>query len=104
MSFVYGLNNSNERKLFWDNLLRHARLVKEDPWAVLGDFNAIKSLSGKKGGSTHVKAYKGDLNNLCNNSSLDDMRFMGSFFTWNNNSEGQKKIECKLDRDLVNKK
>ena len=43
-SFIYGLNEANGRKDLWKDLEAHARLFSNDPWIVLGDFNAIQFL------------------------------------------------------------
>ena len=41
---------------------------------------------------------------MCNDTRLEDLRFMGSFFTWSNMREGEHRITTKIDRALVNEK
>lgn len=49
-SFVYSLNTVNERKLLWKKLKNQESLVRDLPWVVLGDFNAIKKNEEKEKG------------------------------------------------------
>lgn len=46
--------------------------------------------------------YHDDLINCCIHAHLEDLRSMGSFFTWNNKNERDILIVFKLDRILVN--
>lgn len=43
-----------------------------------------------------------EFNDMCNNDSLEDLRYDGSCFTWSNESVRKRKILCKLDRALIN--
>lgn len=68
----------------------------------MGDFNAIRSHQEKLGGNTRKDSYSDNLNLCCREAKLDDLQFIGNYMTWNNCSEGDNLIACKLDRVLVN--
>ena len=103
-SFVYGVNDAKGRKQLWEELVYHARLFVNEPWIVLGDFNAVRFTHEKKGGSQKWKSGSGDLDEMCRNAELDDLRAVGSFYTWTNCGDVARRISCKLDRALVNDK
>lgn len=43
-----------------------------------------------------------EFNDMCNDGGLEDLRYGGSFFTWGNKTNGERRILCKLDRALIN--
>ncbi|XP_031277640.1 uncharacterized protein LOC116136063 [Pistacia vera] len=103
-SFVYGSNGSLERKELWRDLMGKAQDFEEIPWVIMGDFNAMRFGHEKIGGSYRWRSYVSDLNNMCNETRLEDLWFMGSFFTWSNMRKGEHRITTKIDRALVNEK
>lgn len=48
--------------------------------------------------------YNENFNYCCSEAKLEDLRFLGNFLTWNNCSERDNLIACKLDKALVNDK
>ncbi|XP_031282090.1 uncharacterized protein LOC116140622 [Pistacia vera] len=103
-SFVYGSNGPQKRKELWRVLSGKAQDFEEIPWVIMGDFNAMRFGHEKIGGSYRWRNYVSDLNNMCNETRLEDLRFMGNFFTWSNMREGEHRITTKIDRALVNEK
>ncbi|XP_031285379.1 uncharacterized protein LOC116144062 [Pistacia vera] len=77
---------------------------EEIPWVIMGDFNAMRFGHEKIGGSYRWRNYVSDLNNMCNETRLEDLWFMGSFFTWSTMREGEHRITTKIDQALVNEK
>lgn len=49
ITFVYGLNTINERKVLWKRL-RTLNNSTTDPWIVLGDFNVVLSVNDRQNG------------------------------------------------------
>ncbi|XP_062103058.1 uncharacterized protein LOC133814061 [Humulus lupulus] len=71
------------------------------PWMVIGDFNEILSLHeriGKKV-TTKLSSRFQDCLSFCH---LEDLKFSGCFYTWNNKQRAKEKIYSKIDRALVN--
>lgn len=102
ISAIYGSNSPLERKSLWEELRNRTRYYGDSPWVVLGDFNVVRFGDEKIGGSVKWRNYYSDLQTLCSDACLDDLRFIGNVFSWNNRQEGDKRIACKLDRVLVN--
>lgn len=80
-SFVYCLNTLNERKLLWEELKNQESLARNLPRVVYGDFETIRKVEEKRGGVDVVDTYGEELNLCCNATHLEDLRFMGNFFT-----------------------
>ncbi|KAJ6344867.1 hypothetical protein OIU77_007128, partial [Salix suchowensis] len=51
ISFVYGLNTPASRTALWDYLEQQNLTNSPDPWAILGDFNAILGMRDRQGGT-----------------------------------------------------
>lgn len=102
VTFVYGDNLAQRRKSLWEGLESIA-LSTLIPWAVIGDFNAIRYNSDRAGGSTTWPSYMDDLNICIQEAGLEDVKASGLHFTWQNNNEAVF-IRRKLDRVLINDK
>lgn len=101
MTFCYGSNDPAEMEKLWSSLTVISASCNI-PWIVLGDFNVIRWVHEKQGGANP------DLNSLQSfNSCIDvcglmDLPMVGLNFTWSNSSFGDKRVEWKLDRVLIN--
>lgn len=42
VSFIYGFNQASDRRKLWDELRMGLDLVGNQPWIILGDFNAVR--------------------------------------------------------------
>ncbi|KAL0445009.1 UNVERIFIED_CONTAM: hypothetical protein Slati_2223600 [Sesamum latifolium] len=73
----------------------------EEPWIVLGDFNAILDHSEVCGHSGDIQTTMGDFRALLIDTGLITLPSQGAFFTWHNCSDGPS-LWKKLDRMLVN--
>ena len=74
-----------------------------DPWLVAGDFNDVLKQSDRIGKKIHRKI-TGDFQRCVELCQLEDLKFSGYFYTWNNKQENEKRVWAKIDRALVNKK
>ncbi|XP_062103449.1 uncharacterized protein LOC133814518 [Humulus lupulus] len=72
-----------------------------DPWMLIGDFNEILSHHERIGKKVTAKlsiSFQECLS-LC---YLEDLKFSGCFYTWNNKQKAEEKIYSKIDRVVVN--
>ncbi|KAF5185111.1 Dnase i-like superfamily protein [Thalictrum thalictroides] len=69
----------------------------------MGDFNSCKLTTEKIGGSRLHPRDVHDLIEGMEKCEIDDLKAVGTFYTWTNRSEGDGKILCKLDKCLTNK-
>lgn len=101
LSVVYGTNAVEGRRQLWDSLTGLAPVAPSMPWVVMGDFNAIRFRGDRCGGSLAWPGFMDDFNEAILRARLDDLRYIGLFFTWHNCRSGGH-IRRKLDRVLVN--
>ncbi|XP_062107185.1 uncharacterized protein LOC133818358 [Humulus lupulus] len=70
------------------------------PWIVGGDFNAVLNPEERL-------EYRGNANELIpfqtcvNNCGLEDVKYNGRFFMWNNKQDGKNRVYAKLNRFLA---
>ncbi|XP_043697429.1 uncharacterized protein LOC122648258, partial [Telopea speciosissima] len=98
---VYALNSVVARKELWEDVGAISSAII-NPWAVLGDFNVIRSNSEKIGGYPVRIEAMDDFNSFIDGAGLLDLKWKGEALTWNNRQVGDARICCKLDRVLVN--
>lgn len=72
------------------------------PWIVLGDFNYTRWHHEKSGGAQPRLCSMSEFNDCIDSCGLDDLHISGSHFTWSNSSFGSSRIQCRLDRVLIN--
>ena len=66
---IYGPPRKAKRKRFWAKLEEMVKAFS-GPWVVFGDFNSIKELGEKKGGSNVFGSSVNDLRSFMNNTGL----------------------------------
>ncbi|XP_062096257.1 uncharacterized protein LOC133811163 [Humulus lupulus] len=99
---VYAVNDSKGRYQLWKDLVQLSKGTNF-PWIVGGDFNSVLSTQERL-------QYRDNANEMIpfQNSvvdcDLEDIKFNGNFFTWNNKQEGKDRVYEKLDRFLANHK
>ncbi|KAL0455526.1 UNVERIFIED_CONTAM: hypothetical protein Slati_0891800 [Sesamum latifolium] len=76
--------------------------VGDEPWIVLGDFNAVVDHSEVYGHSGDIQTAMGDFRALLIDTGLISLPSQGAFLTWSNCSDGPRSLWKKLDRMLVN--
>ena len=98
---VYGPQNIDDKLKLLESLIDLWDRQAGIPWIIGGDFNMIKSLSEKKGGTRVLTK-----DSLAFQSFIDDMKLVDSelsngFFTWNNKRGGEAQVASKLDRFMI---
>ncbi|XP_062113350.1 uncharacterized protein LOC133824482 [Humulus lupulus] len=100
ITFVYGFNDELSTEQLWKDMQELVVSIV-DPWMVIGNFNEILSHHeriGKKVAAKLSSSFQ-DCLSFC---YLEDLKFSGCFYTWNNKQKAEEKIYSKIDRALVN--
>jgi exonuclease III len=98
---VYSPANPRDKKAFLRNLEYLSNLTRHNIWIFGGDYNLIRSLEEKKGGSKRLDQDSNDFNGLIDNLNLIDLEAINGNYTWTNKRTGSHQISCKLDRFLI---
>jgi exonuclease III len=101
LTTVYGPATPRDKQAFLRSLSYLSSLTQYHRWIVGGDFNIIRSLEEKKGGSRRLDRDSGDFNSLIDDLRLIDLEAINGIHTWSNRRTGLHQIACKLDRFLV---
>ncbi|KAM6563483.1 hypothetical protein CsatB_023481 [Cannabis sativa] len=99
-TFVYAFNELEGRKLLWANL---KNLATHEPWMVMGDFNDILLKEERIGKKVKFNAAT-DFIDCVGTCQLKDIKYSGSYYTWNNKRQGSERICSKIDRFLANQR
>lgn len=104
VTICYGNNSVVLRDDLWKSLSAFSSKVpQQQAWAILGDFNTVRWDFEKQGGGARPNQSAMDSFNDCiNTCGLEELQLKGSCFTQSNSSWGHDRIECKLDKALVN--
>ncbi|XP_060968460.1 uncharacterized protein LOC133036011 [Cannabis sativa] len=97
-TFVYGYNEEQGRQQLWKGMQDFS---STDPWIVLGDFNDILNKDERIGERVRHSSSTA-FTNCVSYCQLEDIRYSGSFFTWNNKQRAEDRIYSKIDRVLAN--
>ena len=81
ISCIYGHNTQVPRRDLWNSLRLISSTILSTPWLVVGDFNMIRHPTECIGGATEWPYYLEDLNECCQDSLLEDLRFTGRLHT-----------------------
>ncbi|KAL0304925.1 UNVERIFIED_CONTAM: hypothetical protein Scaly_3003500 [Sesamum calycinum] len=76
--------------------------ILDDPWLILGDFNAVMDDSEVCGRAADTSASMADFRNCIRDTGLVQLPFTGCPYTWHNCSEGSRSLWKRLDRMLAN--
>ena len=98
-TFISGYNERNGREEMWRDMRRLT--INDDPWIILGDFNAILSIDDRLGQPVRAREIE-DMKTCMAHCHMMEVKVCGQFFTWNNKQEGSDRVFCKLDRVLEN--
>eukprot|EP00253_Pinus_taeda_P009861 PITA_09861 len=98
---VYGTQRIDDKLSFLHSLVdlrdRHAEI----PWIMGGDFNMIKSLSEKKGGTRALSKDSLAFQTFTDKMKLVDTDMINGLFTWNNKRGGEAQVASRLDRFII---
>ncbi|XP_062113384.1 uncharacterized protein LOC133824509 [Humulus lupulus] len=97
---VYGLNHLDLRKDLWSELASVSLPVKS--WLVLGDFNSVFDVEDRIGGKVISPKEVEDARKWLDLGIVEEMKLLGSYYTWSNNQDGNNHIFSKIDRIFVN--
>jgi exonuclease III len=98
---VYGPASSRDKQDFLRSLHYTSTLTQYNNWTIGGDFNIIRGLEEKKGGSRRLERDSEVFNNLIDDLHLIDLDTSNGTYTWTNRRTGTHQIACKLDRFLI---
>ncbi|XP_062112848.1 uncharacterized protein LOC133824003 [Humulus lupulus] len=100
VTFVYGFNEDKKRAQLWMDLEEISMQI-QGPWIVMGDFNDIL-FSNERVGKGSTKSPTQDFRDCVEKCNLEDLKYSGIFYTWNNKQKPEDRVFSKLDRALVN--
>jgi len=100
LTCVYGSANPGDKQAFLRSLYYTSSITPSDRWIIGGDFNIIRTLMEKKGGSRRLDQDSCDFNSLIEELHLIDLEDNNGLYTWTNRRTGVHQITCKLDRFL----
>ncbi|KAH0666246.1 hypothetical protein KY285_027452 [Solanum tuberosum] len=98
---VYARCSALERLELWEDL-EHIAAQPSSPWLVGGDFNTIVDESEKLGGLPVTQHEMADFAACINVCALNELKFVGSCYTWWNGRIENDCIFKRLDRVLGN--
>ncbi|GMI95338.1 hypothetical protein HRI_003203100 [Hibiscus trionum] len=97
----YGAPEEANRLESW-NLLRGLNDCPETPWLIIGDFNEIMYSFEKQGGRVRSERQMERFRSMIEDCSLDDLDYLGTWFTWQKGRMADNNIRERLDRGLAN--
>lgn len=85
------------------NLLRqlHQDQDQDMPWVVMGDFNEIMDSFEKKGGRLRPIGQMRDFRGVLEDCCLNDLGFVGRWFTWERGRFASTNLRERLDRGVA---
>ena len=89
---VYGPQRMDDKLRFLDSLMELRDRHVDVPWILCGDFNMIKSLSEKKGGTRTLSKDSLEFQTFIDNMKLVDTDMSNGLFTWNNKRGGEVQV------------
>lgn len=96
---MYSLCFMSAKKVMWGDLLMSEIGFGGDFWYVVGDFNAVKNRSEKRGlGNSFQNSEFSDFQGFINDLNLIDLPLLGNRFTW---SKPDGSAMSRLDRFLL---
>lgn len=98
---VYGPQKMDDKLWFLNYLEDLKDRYAGIPWIMGGDFNMIKSLSEKKGGTIIPSKNSLAFKTFIDNMKLVDIVTRNGLFNWNNKRGGESQVASKVDRFIV---
>ncbi|KAL0313718.1 UNVERIFIED_CONTAM: hypothetical protein Scaly_2907700 [Sesamum calycinum] len=102
VSVLYGDYDLIPRRDLWGALRTLSTGILEEPWLVLGDFNAVIDDSEVCGRAADTSASMAEFRSCIFDKGLVHLPSTGCPFTWHNCSEGTRSLWKCLDKILVN--
>ncbi|GJW55344.1 uncharacterized protein Tco_0099429 [Tanacetum coccineum] len=101
-SFIYADNYYVDRCALWDNLAGHAYLMRDKPWALLGDFNATLNLEDHSCGGYVPSIAMCEFKECVQKMKVMDVNATDLHFTWTEKPKGANGVLKKIDRIMCN--
>ncbi|KAF5202335.1 Endonuclease/exonuclease/phosphatase [Thalictrum thalictroides] len=98
---VDGINAKLQRLNLWEDIKRLNNSINL-PWCTLGDFNNVFYADERKGGEVVHPRETENFKDCLLHTWLNDHKASGFFFTWSNSSQGNGRIQSRIDRCLIN--
>lgn len=100
---VYGPQIPDDKLRLLDSLVERRDRHAGVPWIMGGDFNMIKSLLEKKGGTRTLSKDSIAFQTFIDNMKIVDTDMSNGLFTWNNMRGGESQVASKLERFIISK-
>ncbi|XP_062113230.1 uncharacterized protein LOC133824363 [Humulus lupulus] len=100
ITFVDGRNTIQERCQLWRDL--SSLQFPTTAWLLTGDFNSVFNGDDRLGGRPVMTAELIDAQGWKALGLADDLRSIGSHYTWTNNQDGRARIYSKIDHIFKN--
>uniref|UniRef100_A0A803PAR7 Reverse transcriptase domain-containing protein n=1 Tax=Cannabis sativa TaxID=3483 RepID=A0A803PAR7_CANSA len=98
VSLIYAFNNEKKREELWADLEELAKKISET-WILMGDFNEIMNGDERIGRRAQCNPSQ-RLQDCMENCNMADLKYSGSFYTWNNKQKPEERIFSKIDRAM----
>ncbi|KAL0293667.1 UNVERIFIED_CONTAM: hypothetical protein Sradi_6924700 [Sesamum radiatum] len=95
MTVSYGHCDVIPRRALWEGLARLANGITDDPWCVLGDFNAVTDVSEVCGRLADSSTAMAEFRDCIVATELVHLPFTGCSFTWHNCSAAEREASGK---------
>ncbi|XP_056695325.1 uncharacterized protein [Spinacia oleracea] len=90
----------SNREVLWKDL---KALNTQDAWILCGDFNCVMSTDERVGSPVRNTEIV-DMCDCMHFCSMEDIKSVGNFYTWNNKQHGATRVFSKIDRIMANPK
>ncbi|XP_074266559.1 uncharacterized protein LOC141589836 [Silene latifolia] len=100
ITFVYGFNKAADRKNLWTSLKFYQQQLT-GAWLIGGDFNNVLLPNERIRSqitAVEIKPFQ-DCVHYC---GVEDIKAVGSFFTWTNKQEASQRVYSRIDRVMIN--
>ncbi|KAL0286732.1 UNVERIFIED_CONTAM: hypothetical protein Sradi_7141400 [Sesamum radiatum] len=102
ITVIYGDYDIIPRRELWTALRNLSAGIQDEPWLILGDFNAVMDDSEVCGQAADTSASMAEFRSCVRDTGLVPLPFTGCPYTWHNCSDGPRSLWKRLDRMLVN--
>ncbi|KAJ9557020.1 hypothetical protein OSB04_011634 [Centaurea solstitialis] len=99
---VYGANNGSLRRHLWSGLRKFRVIMGNQPWAIMGDFNAMLFPHDALGGMSRRNADMVEFFECVDDIEVFDVSYTGIQHTWCQKPKEDMGLHRKLDRIMAN--
>ncbi|XP_074298631.1 uncharacterized protein LOC141629549 [Silene latifolia] len=100
ITFVYGFNKAADRRSLWNSLKTYQKQTT-GAWLIGGDFNNVL-FPNERVGSQITSAEITPFRDCVHYCGVEDLKAVGSFFTWTNKQEASQRVYSRIDRVMIN--